>query len=330
AGSQNWGIIQNNHGLLFFANNDGLLSYDGQEWQLRQVPNYTIIRSICHYNERIYVGAEGEFGYFSPDQQGILAYHSLLDQLPEPMIQQVGDVWDIQALNGKVFFRTTNQLLVWDERSIQIVPFPKASNFMGVGPNETIVLQIGNRDFYLYEEGKLTPWKNWDLIQSPVSQLIQTQEGRWMFLTLKDGVFELANGELRAWSHPWNETLKKDWINDGCQLRDGRMAFGTLFGGLLLIDPKTKEAQRLNKEKGLQKNNVLSLFQDLSGDLWIGTDRGIDYLQISSPFHLLQPDTKQQAAGYAVAKHDNTLFLGTSNGIYTQMNAEAPFRLLPR
>ena len=73
AGSQNWGITQNHHGVLFFANNDGLLSYDGQEWQLQQVPNYTIIRSICYYNERIYVGAEGEFGSFAPNLQGILS-----------------------------------------------------------------------------------------------------------------------------------------------------------------------------------------------------------------------------------------------------------------
>ena len=32
AGTQNWAISQGNDGFIFFANNDGLLSYDGIKW----------------------------------------------------------------------------------------------------------------------------------------------------------------------------------------------------------------------------------------------------------------------------------------------------------
>src|SRR5882762_7162737 len=65
AGSQNWGIRQDSDGVLYFANNDGLLSYDGNFWRIYPLPNHTIVRSLAiGPGHRIYVGGQGEIGYF--------------------------------------------------------------------------------------------------------------------------------------------------------------------------------------------------------------------------------------------------------------------------
>jgi hypothetical protein len=34
AGTQNWGIVQDKKGILYFANNEGLLSFDGTSWEV--------------------------------------------------------------------------------------------------------------------------------------------------------------------------------------------------------------------------------------------------------------------------------------------------------
>jgi ligand-binding sensor domain-containing protein len=43
---QSWATIQDNQGVLYFANGLGILKFDGASWQLIKVSNYRII-SVC-------------------------------------------------------------------------------------------------------------------------------------------------------------------------------------------------------------------------------------------------------------------------------------------
>jgi hypothetical protein len=68
AGLQNWTIRQDKSGMVYIANNEGLLTFDGANWQLYPLPNSTIVRSIVFgANGRLYAGGQDELGYFEPD-----------------------------------------------------------------------------------------------------------------------------------------------------------------------------------------------------------------------------------------------------------------------
>ena len=83
-GIQSWAITQDNREILYFANNFGLLEFDGNTWNLYPVTHGTKVRSVYIGNEdRIYVGSQADFGYFSPNDVGALTYHSLTDSIPE-------------------------------------------------------------------------------------------------------------------------------------------------------------------------------------------------------------------------------------------------------
>ena len=63
---------------MYFANQDGLLSFDGAFWKLYSLPNKTIVRSVAiGKDNRIYAGGQDDFGYFAPDKTGRLAFTSL-------------------------------------------------------------------------------------------------------------------------------------------------------------------------------------------------------------------------------------------------------------
>src|SRR5690554_4577526 len=63
-GTQNWDIAQANTGFIYFANNDGVLEYDGANWRvLDQIDNNTV-RSVKEIGNRLYVGSFEELGYF--------------------------------------------------------------------------------------------------------------------------------------------------------------------------------------------------------------------------------------------------------------------------
>ena len=63
ADTQNWGISQDDQGFMHFANNNGLLSFDGVEWDLTKISSISPLRSILvDSNNRICVGLINDFG----------------------------------------------------------------------------------------------------------------------------------------------------------------------------------------------------------------------------------------------------------------------------
>ncbi len=93
AGTQNWDICQDKNGILYFANNEGLLSFDGTYWKNYPLPNKTIVRSVAITpDNKIYVGAQDEFGFFAPAANGLLTYHSLKSLIPAKY-QSFTDIW---------------------------------------------------------------------------------------------------------------------------------------------------------------------------------------------------------------------------------------------
>ena len=83
ASTQNWSIIQDSRGIVYFGNNDGLLEFDGTGWRLYSISNNSTVRSVSidEYG-RILLGAFNEFGYMEPNRQGDLVYHSLVNKIP--------------------------------------------------------------------------------------------------------------------------------------------------------------------------------------------------------------------------------------------------------
>lgn len=109
AGTQMWDITRSTDGVVWFANNDGLLAFDGAHWRLYRIDNGTIVRSVrTGTNGNIYVGGQGDFGFFAPDISGRLVYHSLTDKLEN---SNFTDVWDIEVINDAVFSVPMNRCL---------------------------------------------------------------------------------------------------------------------------------------------------------------------------------------------------------------------------
>ena len=81
-GSQNWDIEQLPDGRIAIANNFGLLFFDGDQWKIYPIRNYSVVRSLYYDSQtaRMYAGASGEFGFYKVDPVTYrFSYHSLSD-----------------------------------------------------------------------------------------------------------------------------------------------------------------------------------------------------------------------------------------------------------
>ncbi len=119
AGAQTWDIKQDKWGRMYFANNEGLITYDGSYWKVYPQPNKTILRSIALDNNRIYAGGQDEIGYYTPDIYGILQYTSLKNLIPK-QFNKFTDIWDIEVFNESVFFRTFDRIFEYKNQAIQV------------------------------------------------------------------------------------------------------------------------------------------------------------------------------------------------------------------
>jgi hypothetical protein len=78
SGAQNWGIAQDENNIMYFANNNGLLVFDGKNWLTVPINNGTNVRSVSYAGKgKFYASTFNEFGYFEKMKNGKFEYFSL-------------------------------------------------------------------------------------------------------------------------------------------------------------------------------------------------------------------------------------------------------------
>jgi ligand-binding sensor domain-containing protein/DNA-binding CsgD family transcriptional regulator len=317
AGTQTWAAAQDLKGFMYFANNDGMLVFDGVQWELYRIPGFSIMRSI-HIDDRgeIYIGAYNEIGKMVPGRDGKLSYVSLKNLIPEEY-RNFDDVWSISPCQGKIVFQSYNALYIYEEgKPISVVEavsrFPLAYSVAGrviVNDEKTGLMELSGT--------RLIPMEGASALREfSISSILPYDEnGVLVISTIGNGLFLYDGKAVTKWDVPVNELLMRDQVFSAATLLDKYFALGTIQEGVMIVDRKGNLIQHINRRNGLQNNTILEVFADRSGNLWLGLDNGIDYVTISSPITFLQnPDGF--GAGYAELIHNGKLYLGTNQGLY--------------
>jgi ligand-binding sensor domain-containing protein/DNA-binding CsgD family transcriptional regulator len=315
-GLQNWDIQQDNSGIIYIANNEGLLCYDGQFWNLYPLPNRTIVRSLVIGNDqRIYVGGQDELGYFSAGLSGRLSYQSLTNLIPTSN-RSFGDVWDIVSLNNEIWFRTSGAILRFTGKAFAVYKAPSEWGYMGIS-NNRLFAQDFEKGLMLFENSAWRSLQNGNPIPANdvVTGIVTVQGGRLLVATQKNGLFWQDKELLLPISSALGKQLKSDRIYSMSRIDDNRIALGTSNGGVYILDNQANLIQHFSSKEGLQNNNVLSVFADRDSNLWLGLDNGIDFIAFNSAIKQILPG-EQKAAGYTTLIRDQKLYIGTSNGAY--------------
>lgn len=317
AGIQNWAIAQHPNGYIFLANNNGLLQYDGNDWRCFPLEKKTIARSLLIRGDSIFVGGQNEFGYFKSQSNGTLRYHSLLSSIPEAF-QNFEDVWDIVSLEECIYFYASNKLYQFQNGSISVAHESPGIRFLAeangklfLQTNQDLMVKVGKsfQPLGLPEQMKL------DIV---FTSAIALENGATLFTTLKDGLYLLEDDQLKHLSIPGlDKFIKENRIYCAIEDSNGGIIIGTSAAGVLVLTPDFRLKTHINRNNGLQKNNVLSLSTDQNGNLWIGLDNGIDYAEINGAYRQIIPDQPLEGTAYTFIEHDGYFYFGTSSGLYT-------------
>jgi ligand-binding sensor domain-containing protein len=314
ASMQNGDIAQDDRGVLYFANNDGMLSFNGVEWQIFPLPNKTIVRSL-EIDDRgiIYCGGQNAFGRFEPNTSGQWVYRSLLARIPAKY-RDFEDVWDMHVQDENVYFRSSNRIYRYSDKNVAVFDTIGFQFFDMV--NDRVLVQGIDGFIYGFQGER---FEKLHTVQLPTGSLVTgaTPSGSSIIIaTLNHGLFALENGSFTALDPTLNVWLSQNEVTCIAAMENGSLVVGTGFSGMIVLDSEMRLRYHIDKSNGLQNNQVRSLIVDKDQDIWLSMNKGISFIEANSSFTYIKPDGQLDGIGYTAAVHEGKIYFGTNNGVY--------------
>ena len=318
AGTQNWQIQQDKQGRMYFANNEGVLSFDGNYWALYPLPNKTIVWSIEMANKKLFVGGQDEIGYLSPNDGGQLVFHSLKSLLDESD-QKFADIWNIVHVGEDIFFRSISRLFKWNKGKMKVYQPSSTWFFLGKFQNK-VIAHDETRGIMMYKNGNWEVFiKKQDLPENfYITSISDYTQGSSIITTSKNGLFQLTEEGIKPLTikgvnnnQHFTSVVKIDEFN---------YILGTYNNGVYLFNEKNEVIESFSKQEGLQNNNLRSLYIDKSKNIWMGLNNGISFIPFNNAIKDINPVNFGDGSGYSMAVHKNHMYFASSNGTF-----ELPF-----
>lgn len=313
--NQVWGVTQGEDNAMYFANNHYFLRYNGVKWDKYILPNKTVIRSVFADSNRIYCGSYTEFGYWLRNN-GKMIYHSLSKGKNLFTGYSANEeIWKIFKFRQKIYFQSFNELFVYDGQTITKLRIPFQISYCFVVGSELYVASV-RQGVYKFVNNGFEKVKQWHLLENNIIHGIENYQNTTYIFTQKNGVFIEKGDELVAWNNVLNNELKQDIIITAKFISKDRLAIGTAFKGLYLVDMKTGTYKSINRNNSLKNNSVLSIGFDKENDLWLGLDNGIAHIEINSPYSIFSDNTGVLGSVYSVSFLDQGYLIGSNHGLF--------------
>jgi len=317
--NQNWGIVQDQRGVIYFGNSHGLMEYDGVSWNLTQIPNARIARSLAiGADQRIFLGGYGEFGYMAPDATHKLQFVSLLPQLEE-RYRDFTDVWQTLSTLEGIYFVTNKYLFRWNGESMRVWQPPTAFN-SGFWVNdqfyihqaETGLMQLTGDALQLAPLGE-------KLVNERIKAMLPfNRQGQKCILiaTHSNGLFLYDGASIARFATEVDELLRQANIFCAIRLSNGQYALGTMQRGILIVDAAGKLRKRLDEAGGLQDDAVLSLYEDRQHALWAGMQVGIARVETGSPLSYFDEKDGIRGSIWDMLRFEGRLYFASIMGLF--------------
>ena len=266
--NQTWAVAQDQRGVMYFGNNDGILEFDGNSWRLIEIPNKSIVRSLVMDDStgRIYVGAASDFGYLQPDSTGTMQYVSLLDKIPEKY-KNFEDVWQIVIINKQIIFVTFSYIFLLEENKIKTL-IPDDRFHIGFCVNNQFYVREWGKGLLTLVNDKLEfIGQSGIFANERIYVMLPYENDKILIATRTQGIYIYSPNSLTyrfikpKKNQAVNNFLIKNQIYCGAQLDKSHFILGTFFG-LIIIDENGLIIQHIDNKSGLQDSDILYIYID--------------------------------------------------------------------
>ncbi|MCK4661496.1 MAG: SpoIIE family protein phosphatase [Bacteroidales bacterium] len=336
---QNWAIVQDHRGLMYFGNGSGVLEFDGKYWRVIQVANNSTVRSLAIDSLGIiYVGASGEFGCLAADSSGSLKYVSLSARMDE-IDRNFNKIYKIHSTSKGIYFISEKRIFRYYNDTISFIEVNLTNQQRyGFLVNDKIYLVQKDKGLFVIHDNKLcqlphsnfflTDYKRYIILPYPDNQLLIGTQNNGFYIYNVDMISHnseffsdninnnISSSIVSKFHTEIDEYIKINNLYSCIKTDNNKFIFGTLSGGIIIIDKNGKLVQVINKNRGLKDKSVLALYIDNNKNLWAGLQDGISQIEISSPITIFDESSGLEGVALSTIIHNDIRYAGTHLGIF--------------
>lgn len=323
AHSQNFDIIQDSNGLMYFANFAGVLEYDGTEWELITTENISMVRSLdIDKKNRIFIGGMGEFGYLHRTSTGKVQYIPLNDSVKTPD----GNVWKALCLENRTYFAGDSCII-----------YNAGNNWVSKTINDHILSVFSYKDrliLFLREQGMCYFDKN-KIVRSEGGgffsgniKVVSVFEfsGKMLIVTSSNGIYSYTGDTVNKTFPLLNPGENNINITTARRLKNNEIALGTVSNGILIIDNKGTLVKKADQDDGLMNQYIHNLYVGTEDNLWAALNNGIALVNYPSPLSYFDQRTGLYGGVKDIIRFKNELYAATYQGLFQLEAANNKFR----
>jgi len=363
-----YSILQDEQGFMWFGTADGLNRYDGYEFRTyhhdtddpESLPGNTIFKIFQDTKQRMWVGtAENGLARYDREREKFTCYRNDPGDSTSLLSNSIWDI--VEDKKGRFWVATNGGGLELFEPETGIfhhalrgegVPFKlKETRVFDLFVDNQDNLWIGTEHgiyFYNFATEFLThyttePADSSGLWIENVIAMAQDGEGRMWFGGNGNGLHRLSK-DGRSFEHfGWNflnpASVNADYIHYIYSDGDSCLWVGTK-AGLIQYHTQSGEVDRYIRDRtranSIGSNDIMTLFRDRSGVLWIGTtENGLSTLverknkfKTTVTVQSVDPETSSNQIFSFTEDKEGTLWVGTWDGLYYRKPETDTFILL--
>lgn len=319
AENQNWSISQASNKNIYIANNKGLLEFNGSKWTVYPSPNKTIFRSVKVIDQLIYTGSYRDFGYWFRNELGVLIYTSLSKKL-NITFSEDEEIWNILEVDDLILFQSLNRIYIYNKKKESYAVIKSETIIYKMFKvKDNVYFQKVNNGVYEIVNSKPVLVSNNDIFRKHLLVNIFYNDNGLLFQTEDHGFYTLKNEIINKWNVTSSDKLLKVRVYNSKRLKDNRFLLGTVSNGVLLLSEDGDILQKLDQNNGLSNNTVLSVFEDIENNIWLGLETGINCINIKSPFSVYNDNKGTIGSVNTSVLFNGYLYLGTNQGLFYKL-----------
>ncbi|WKK73620.2 ATP-binding protein [Marivirga salinae] len=315
AGISNWDMASSNDGLLYFSNLNGILQFDGKEWQFIKIKGGKISRAIHKdYHGRIFVGSTDEFGYLNIDSTGTTYFQSLSDQLN---LDRIGSVFQILSIKNDIYFITLKYLIRFNQDGFKHWKLNRGSggfiyqNNLYIKDVNQVLLKLKNDSLININGSNKTP----SLIRSNIVNGFDADE-KYIIGKSQNKGYIFRNDSIieTQQQYPFGNSFLS--LSKSNSVKNSIWA-STLNKGIFNFNIGDTVFNKINIEKGLPTNITFNIYSDNHNGVWALHQEGITRIQASKNLMLWGKDLGFDAIITKILNCNNQIFLPSFDGLFT-------------
>ncbi|MBB3698501.1 hypothetical protein KMW28_15935 [Flammeovirga yaeyamensis] len=313
----NWDVSIAPKGFVYFANEQGLLEFDGERWTL--YPTKYNLRCVYATDNLIYVGGKKTAGYFKRIN-GKLEYHSI-----KAFPKSEEEYWKIFKYKDQLVFQTFSDIYLLTSKG-EVRMIDAAFTTYAYPTDHNIIFHLVENDVITYNPKTFvkTRIKFPHVKNSKIQFIDQINADEILLGEVSHGLFVLKNGNIKPIKNKLSEQLRKYRINKGIKIGKETYAFATFDGGVIVGDLGGNIHYHIHTNNGLKNNRIHGLAYK-NGYLWIASGNGIALCDLNSPVELIKDTQNKLGKIIDLISNDDGYYVATNKGVFRATRTQNNF-----